>query len=159
INRYCQIARAASTRSRSFARWSASVSGLRPALLAKPHCGLTASRSSSICFAVSSMRRRKLSTDSSAGVLLLMIPSTTPFAFGTKRSGVKSPARGVSYSSRKWFALTRAKKRSATQVVPALGEMAAPEIAGAHVNADDDLPGAGLHRTIDRVGVALDQRL
>src|SRR6266540_3010193 len=66
----------------------------------------------------SSTRRCKLSIVSSTGVLLLINPSTTPFSFGTKRSGAKSPARGVSYSSRKWFASARAKKRSATHSYP-----------------------------------------
>ena len=40
--------------------------------------------------------------------------SSTTCSSGTKRSGAKSPALAVSYSSRKWFTLVFAKKRSAT---------------------------------------------
>ena len=42
-----QSARAASTHRRSFARSSASVTGLPPIVLANPHCGLMASREAS----------------------------------------------------------------------------------------------------------------
>src|SRR5688572_9850753 len=46
VDLQCQISLAASTQSLSFARWSASVRGLPPMVLAKPHWGLMASRSS-----------------------------------------------------------------------------------------------------------------
>ena len=45
---------------------------------------------------------------------MLTRPSTTPLPWGTKRSGLKSPARPVSYSSRKCVTLLPLKKRSAT---------------------------------------------
>src|SRR5262249_17305872 len=100
---YPQIARAAATTTPRLAPSPVSARGLPAALLAKPHCGLIASRSSSICLLASSTRRRNASMPSSAGSLLLMSPSTTPLPLGTKRNGAKSPARGVSYSSRKWL--------------------------------------------------------
>src|SRR5262249_24677813 len=108
-----QIARAASTASCSFARWSASLSGLPAAGLAKPHCGLIARRSSSMDFAAPSPRRSSVSMFSNAGVFLLVSPRPTAFSLRAHRRGAKSPARGVSYSRRKWLTLVRAKKRSA----------------------------------------------
>ena len=62
----------------------------------------------------SSMRRLSMSMLSSNGVLLLTSPRTTPLFFGTNRSGFKSPARGVSYSSKKWLTSARVKSGSAT---------------------------------------------
>src|SRR4051812_4614795 len=77
-----QMARAASTHSFSLARSSASVTGLPPMLLAKPHCGLMARRDGSTYRAASSARRRSSSSFSSVGVLELTRPSTTPLSFG-----------------------------------------------------------------------------
>ena len=42
----------------------------------------------------------KNSLSSSSGTFVETSPSTTDLCFGTKRSGVKLPARGVSYSSK-----------------------------------------------------------
>ncbi len=67
-------------------------------MLAKPHCGLTPRQSRSSCFAASSIRRFSASLSSIAGVLVETMPSTTVLWRGTSRSGVKVPARGVSYS-------------------------------------------------------------
>ena len=50
-------------------------------VLAKPHCGLMASRE----------------------VFELIIPSTAPLVFGRKRNGVKSPARGVAQHRQRHF--------------------------------------------------------
>ena len=47
--------------------------------------------------------------------LQLISPSTTPLVFGTKRSGASRPARGVSYSSKKWSMFADPKRRSATE--------------------------------------------
>src|SRR3954462_9592548 len=77
-----QMACAASTHSFSLARSSASVTGLPPMLLAKPHCGLMARRDASTYRAASSARRRSSSSFSSVGVLELTRPSTTPLSFG-----------------------------------------------------------------------------
>src|SRR5581483_12466467 len=110
-----QMARAASTHSSSFARSSASVTGLPPMVLAKPHCGLMARRSASTYLAASSARRRRSSSFSSAVDFELTMPSTTPLSLGTWRSGAKPPARGVSNSSRKCSTLVRLKNFSATE--------------------------------------------
>src|SRR5262245_24297586 len=43
--------------------------------------------------------------------------------------------------------------------VSAVCEVATPEVAAAHVDADDDLPGTPSERAIDRIDVVLDQRI
>src|SRR5262249_53286183 len=96
-----QTAFAVRTTSSSLWRISSQVSRLPAAVEAKPHCGEIASRSSGTYLAASSMRRRSESSDSSSGSFELISPSTTIFGAGTNRSGEKSPARSVSYSSRK----------------------------------------------------------
>src|SRR6185503_9247685 len=115
VDFHCQISRAASTHNLSFARSSASVSGLPPMVLAKPHCGLMANRLMSMKRAASSVLRFNRSLLSNVAVLELTSPRTTPFSFGTWRSGEKPPARGVSNSSRKWSTLVRPKNFSATE--------------------------------------------
>lgn len=59
----------------------------------------------------------QIDISSRVATLLLTSPSTTPLFF-TKRSGAKSPARSVSYSSRKWFTRVSVKKRSANHRPP-----------------------------------------
>ena len=44
-------------------------------------------------------------------------------------------------------------------LVAALGEIVAPEIAAAHVDADDDVGRAGRDRAVDGIDIALDQRV
>jgi len=69
-------------------------------MLAKPHCGLTAKRSRSTNRAASSTRFFSASLSSMAEVLVETSPSTTDLSGGTRRSGVKVPARGESYSKK-----------------------------------------------------------
>src|SRR6185503_3953599 len=91
--------RATSTQSCSLAHCSSWVSVLPSSVLAKPHCGDSASCSSGRYFAASSMRRFNSSLVSSVPDLLVTSPSTTTLLpLGTNRSGSKPPARSVSYS-------------------------------------------------------------
>ena len=69
-------------------------------VLAKPHCGLSASRSSGTYFAASSMRRLSSFLLSSFGDLVVTRPSTAILP-SLNRSGANEPARGVSYSRKK----------------------------------------------------------
>src|SRR5262249_52933689 len=63
------------------------------------------------------------------------------------------------YSSRKWFASARAKKRSATDSYPPSARWRLPEVAAAHMDADDDIVRTGRDRVIDGIDIALDQRI
>ncbi len=94
---------------------------------------------------------------SSTGVLVLIRPSTTPLFFGTKRSGLKSPARGVSYSSRKWLTFAWVKSRSATELVAPLPQIMALEVAAAHMDPDHDLRWARGSGVIDAVDIEIDE--
>src|SRR5207253_10571638 len=69
--------RAISTTRSSLRFWSSSLTRLPTTSEPKPHCGLTANRSSGTYFAASSMRRLSSSIDSSSGTLVLTRPSTT----------------------------------------------------------------------------------
>src|SRR5262249_32377641 len=82
--RHPQTSRATSTRSRSFAHCSSSVSTLPSSVEANPHCGESASWSSATYFVASSMRRLRSSLFSGAPSLEDTRPSTTIFLpFGT----------------------------------------------------------------------------
>jgi len=67
-------------------------------VLEKPHCGLIASWSMGTKRDAASIRRSRMSTGSSSAVLLVTSPRTSRLPFGSRRSGEKSPARGVSNS-------------------------------------------------------------
>ena len=84
-----QMSRASSQTSSSLRSCASGVTGLPVSTLAKPHCGLTASRSSVTNLAASSRRRRSAVLFSSSGTLVETRPSTTDLCSGTKRSGVK----------------------------------------------------------------------
>src|SRR5215210_1192946 len=109
LHTWCAI----STTRSSFLRWSSSLIRFPATSDPKPHCGLTASRSNGTYFAASSMRRLSSSTDSSSATLVLTSPSTTTLSFGTKRSGAKLPARGLSYSRRNRWCGSSLNSRSA----------------------------------------------
>ena len=66
---------------------------------AKPHCGLSASRSNGIYCVASRRRASTAAASSRAGFFVVTNPSTTACCGRTWRSGPKSPARGVSYSN------------------------------------------------------------
>ena len=66
---------------------------------AKPHCVLSASRSTGTKADASSMRRLTSSADSISPVFVVRRPRTTTASSRTNRSGSKPPARSVSYSS------------------------------------------------------------
>ena len=66
---------------------------------AKPHCGLSPSRSIGIYRPASAMRCAKTSNDSSAGFLVVINPRTTNLSSGTSLSGAKEPERASSYSN------------------------------------------------------------
>ncbi len=87
------------------ARCASGVIRLPGKVEANPHCGLSASRSSGMYCDASSTRRWSSSALSSSGSLVVISPSTTTLSWGTKRSGAKVPARGVSYSSSRRSAL------------------------------------------------------
>ena len=125
-----RIRHRASTASRSFARSSASVSGLPPALLAKPHCGLMASRSG-------------------ANALSLRDEAQRCKVAGSRRV----------IFEQEMICVRAREKTLRNPVVSAIGEVTPPEVAAAHVDADDDLAGTASERAIDRIGVALDQRI
>jgi class 3 adenylate cyclase len=112
--RYPQTFAAVSTTRASFAFSSSSPSRLPPATEAKPHCGLSARRSSGAIAAASSSRRRKVSIGSSCGSFELTRPSTAILSVGRKRSGRKSPARALSYSRKKASTGMRLNSFSAT---------------------------------------------
>ena len=88
-------------------RWACGVTGLPPADVAKPHCGLTASRSAPTsalaCRSLASMSAAR----SSAEVFVVTRPSTMTLSSGTRRSGSKLPERSSSYSSSSRSACTR----------------------------------------------------
>src|SRR5439155_1262966 len=66
---------------------------------AKPHCGLSPSRSIGIYRPASAMRCAKTSNDSSAGSLVLINPRMTNLSSGTSLSGAKEPELPSSYSN------------------------------------------------------------
>jgi len=87
---------------------------------AKPHCGLMARRSRSICLAASSVRRCRTSMRSSSGVLLRMRPSTTPLPFGTKqqRREVAGARRVVFEQGSDWRGCARRTARPPIHIRP-----------------------------------------
>jgi hypothetical protein len=76
-------------------------------------------------------------------------------AFGTNLSGLP-PARAVSYSGRKWVALVPVKKRSATDRSRPR-EIAAAEVAAAHVDADNHVGRGVGHAVIDGLDIEVDK--
>src|SRR5262249_52709422 len=90
--------RAVSTTRRSLASSPCSSMVLPPMPLENPHCGLSASCSSGACLLASSMRRLSSSFDSSLPLLVVTRPRTATLPLGRKRSGLKLPARALSYS-------------------------------------------------------------
>src|SRR5580704_7763318 len=91
--------RAARTSSASLARCASAVMALPATEVAKPHCGLSASRSASTTQRASPSRALICSSDSTRDVFVVTRPSTTTFPPGTSRSGTKVPDRSSSYSS------------------------------------------------------------
>jgi len=92
---------------------------LPSSVLAKPHCGDSASCSSGRYFAACSIRRFNSSLLSSIPDLLVTSPSTTTLCpRGTKRSGSKPPARSLSYSMKYASALIWLNSTSATGSYP-----------------------------------------
>ena len=94
---------------------------------------------------------------STAGLLVLISPSTTPSS-RTKRSGLKSPARCRVVFEQKVIGIAfRAKNCSATRFVSAGREVMALEVAAAHVHADTTLEARRHDRIVERVDIKLDQ--
>src|SRR5205814_2800061 len=89
---------ATSTRRRSFAHCSSSVSTLPSSVEAKPHWPEMQSWSSGAYLAAASIRRLRSSLLSSLPLLVVMMPSTTCLPLGSMRSGSKPPERSSSYS-------------------------------------------------------------
>ena len=76
---------------------------------AKPHCGLSANRSSGTKRFACMMRRMRSSGASICGRLVLINPRTTILSSGTCRSGANEPDRSSSYSRRSRVAPMRWK--------------------------------------------------
>jgi hypothetical protein len=76
--------------------------------------------------------------------------------FGTKRSGLKSPARAVSYSSRKWVTL-QFLVALGHRLVTAFRQIVAAEIAPAHVDADQHIHGHTRNGIVDRLDIEIDE--
>ena len=66
--------------------------GCPPCVEAKPHCGLSASRSSGTSCAASAIRRRSSSTVSRRGFLVVTSPSTTLRSSGTRAAARSRPS-------------------------------------------------------------------
>src|SRR5436190_1188149 len=87
------------TRRASLARCASGVIALPADEVAKPHCGLIASRSDPMRAPACFSRAARSCADSTRDVFVVTRPSTTTFSSGTRSRAAKVPERSSSYSS------------------------------------------------------------
>src|SRR5262249_50936853 len=113
-----QTSAAVSTMRRSLATSSSKGRAVPSTVEEKPHWGERQIWSRGTYWAASSMRRLRVSLDSSSPRLVVTRPRTTILPGGTKRSGAKPPERGSSYSRKKPSTASSENRASATKSYP-----------------------------------------